>query len=259
MSSKACGVRPSERGVANFATLAIRIRLDFLLNQLECRRAMKLALPGPPTAFLQRVGLRSRKLAAAAGAAMAKFGLGRRLQQLYLTPVSAALALLCAILGIWWSYEVLAAPPVLEPPKIALPKRASASVIIKQFVPQSLDRYSIIDEKSVFSPLRQAIKSAREAAAQTRQPPSFILVGVIMSGEERIAITKAPGSNASVTVTPGQTIEGWEVVSIAADHIELRADAQTVVLPLYPPSQKSGNIDAGQAVDTGQQPPPNSN
>lgn len=160
------------------------------------------------------------------------------LRRLDLSSLAALLVVLCANLTGCILYEVSAPPPAFEVPKIVLSKRPSDPVAIKEFVPPPLERFSAIDERPVFSPLRQPLNppKGKDAIAQVRPPPSFILVGVIISGTERIAITRAPGANTAVTATLGQTIEDWEVTAIETDHITLRAGTDIYELPLHPPS-----------------------
>jgi len=177
-----------------------------------------------------------KKAGRSLGALLSRIEIARALQRLYLTPKGGVLAALCGLLFLWLSYEVLASPPTLQPSAIALPKRASAALTVRPFVPPSLDMFAVIDDKLVFNPLRQPIRSATAAVEQTGQPPAFVLVGVILSSGERIAITKSPGSNASVNVRVGENLEGWEVTTIEADHIELRSGADVMQLPLHPAS-----------------------
>ena len=114
-----------------------------------------------------------------------------------------------------------------------------AMLAIPQFVPPAIEAYAEIDSRPVFSPLRRPVKTP-QAEAATLQPPNFSLVGVILQGLTRIGITKAPGSNTAIDVTPGQTIGGWQVVEIEADRMELSSGAQIYTLRLQPSS-------AGQA------------
>lgn len=178
------------------------------------------------------------------------------LRRVFLTPATALLIILCVMLFTWLLYEIFAPLPQLQPPKITLPKRASIQYAVKEFVPPPLEQFTVIDERTVFSPLRLPVRTAKEkeALAQVRPPPSFVLVGVILSGTDRIAITRAPGANESVNVTVGKTIEGWEVSRIEPDHIELHAGDDTVQLPLYPPSSSQAPMPGPNAL-AGQPPP----
>lgn len=178
---------------------------------------------------------------ASVGALLAKLEIRDALRRLYLTPATALLIALCVILCLWLLFEIFAPLAEVQPPKTTLVKRASIQYALKKFVPPPLEQFAVIDERAAFSPLRRAVRTAKEkeALAQLRPPPSFVLVGVILSGTERIAITRAPGANESVNVTIGQTIEGWEVSRIEPDHIELHSGDATVQLPLYPPSTQA--------------------
>jgi type II secretory pathway component PulC len=175
---------------------------------------------------------------ASLGARFAKLEIRQFLRRFDLTPVTTLMIILCMILGIWLLYDIIAPLPSVRPPKVTLVAHHAHSFVVKEFVPPPLEQFAAIDERPVFSPLRQAIKSAKdkELEAQLKPPPSFVLVGVILGNTERIAITRAPGANDSVNVTLGQMIEGWEVVRIEADHIELRTDSRDYQLQLYPPS-----------------------
>lgn len=162
------------------------------------------------------------------------------------------LALLCLALTFWLFFELLASPPQFEAPKVTL-VRHSAQVKVAQFVPPPIEAFAIIDDRSVFNPLRQKILSPREAKAQERPPPAFVLAGVILSSTARIAITKAPGANDSVNVMIGQSIDGWEVTAIETDHIDLRDGPNVYTLPLRPKSGSSVQAPLTQPQE--QQPP----
>ena len=192
---------------------------------------------------------------ASSGALFAKLEIRNTLRRFHLTPVSTLLIIICVILFTWLLYETFASLPQVQPPKITLTKRAAIQYAVKEFVPPPLEQFAVIDERTAFSPLRRAVRTAKEkeALAQVRPPPSFVLVGVILSGTQRIAITRAPGASDSVNVTIGQTIEGWEVSRIEPDHIELHAGDDTVQLPLYPPSAQAP-MPSPNAL-AGQQPP----
>lgn len=169
------------------------------------------------------------------------------LRRLHLSPISGVLAVICINFAAWLFYEVAAAPPKLQPPKIALAKHGTLPKI-SPFVPPPFQEFAVIDERPLFSPLRKKLLSPQETVAQKRPPPSFVLVGVILGSTERIAITKAPGASNSVNLTPGQSIEGWEVTAIEADHITLRAGTDTYELPLYLPSGARNGVPAEQNV-----------
>jgi hypothetical protein len=117
----------------------------------------------------------------------------------------------------------MGAPSSPSGPLLALPRSTPAP----QTVPRaSAELMQPILARPLFAetrrmPLSLPAPSAPQPAAQIPEP-SARLVGTIVAGGQRIALFDMPGGKAQA-VTRGQSIEGWNVVTIDTDRVSLRA------------------------------------
>jgi len=100
--------------------------------------------------------------------------------------------------------------------------------------------FSIIPEKSVFSPLR-AREETSEVAAVPETPPLTqkpILVGVTIAGSQRMAsiidpTSQSSGSRKSQIKRLGDVYKGYTITDITKDQIVLEAGARKEIIPLH--------------------------
>jgi hypothetical protein len=75
------------------------------------------------------------------------------------------------------------------------------------------------------------------AAAPTPQAPppairAYVIVGVMVSGQRRLAWVKAPSASSPAKISEGDVVQGWRVKQIAADRVTFEAGAVEHVLEL---------------------------
>lgn len=85
------------------------------------------------------------------------------------------------------------------------------------FTMPSFESYDEVTRRPLFSPNRRA--AVRTAAGQAAKSTSFVLAGVILSGDRRIALIQEANSPKLRHVDEGQEIDGWIVRSIDADKV----------------------------------------
>jgi hypothetical protein len=92
--------------------------------------------------------------------------------------------------------------------------------------------YRSVTERPIFAPSRRpTVRDAPEAVADA---VSFNLVGIVISGEDKIAlISQAQTQGKGLQrIKEGQTIGGWTVQAIEQDRVVLERDAGTHELKL---------------------------
>ena len=134
---------------------------------------------------------------------------------------------LCAILGAIVYLEIAHGPfnrssVSLTPPgediALAEPSRAAASL-------PPLENFSEIVDRPLFIPSRRPIQAddgAVSGSGVTRN--QFILVGVVIAAEERMAVMQRRAARDILRVVEGQQIDGWTVESITPEGVRLRHD-----------------------------------
>jgi type II secretory pathway component PulC len=65
------------------------------------------------------------------------------------------------------------------------------------------------------------------AKPQVIPKPKFILVGVFVNSDAGVAVVQKPGTDKQIRLAPGDSIDGWEVMSILPDRITLRSQQET--------------------------------
>lgn len=142
------------------------------------------------------------------------------------TRSQAALLSLCGTLLAMLIYELTAPLTLLESPQIHMHRLEAAIAQPQLFMAPPLASFAVIDDRPVFNPLRQPVKGTPvpgEAAAATAPPPKFVLVGIIVDGQSKLALIKMPGAPFATGVAVGGDIAGWQVSEIDADGIVLHS------------------------------------
>lgn len=160
-----------------------------------------------------------------------------------LPALSAGLSLLLGAMAI---VDLAAAPrhwalPALAPPPTAGPAAAP------QILPPPREEFAESLERPLFSASRRPPPAAPaknqadgRAQAQRAAAGSLALIGTIIGPQTRIALIRN-GSAPTQRVTPGQSVEGWEIVEITKDRVVLRGGGSQQELTVPPPSQSNGN------------------
>lgn len=127
------------------------------------------------------------------------------------------LAFACVGLAGIVALELTAAPgmPPSDQPPTHPPATAAGSDTVRFAMPPA-DSYAEIETRPLFSNTR---RPSAFAAATAQAHPNFVLVGTILSHDERDALIKH-GQPARVDhVTEGQAVDGWTVDSILPDRV----------------------------------------
>jgi hypothetical protein len=102
--------------------------------------------------------------------------------------------------------------------------------------------FSAISERPVFSATRRpppppsvAAAAAPTPAAPPVPPPpvNVILIGIMIEPGKNFAVLKTPSSPTTLTVSEGDTVNGWQVGEILADRVVFRINAseQEILFP----------------------------
>lgn len=147
-------------------------------------------------------------------------------------PVTAALASLAALLLIaigfetGWGRRLLAPAPGTGPVKAA----AVDAKLLPPIVTSSPEQaYPETGARPLFTPTRRA---APAAAAANMVKGQFVLHGVTIVGELRIAMLKEKSSGRTLRAEKGREVNGMTVAEIEADRVTLRLGDDSETLPL---------------------------
>lgn len=141
-----------------------------------------------------------------------------------LTRAQVALAMLCLVLASLLAYETNAAPAAPDVPAARWQSPpAPAQLPIAPPLPPS-QSFASIDARPLFNPARTPVASVDPAAKIVVPPPTDVsLIGVIIDGERRLALLRTPASPLEVSVAVGDSVSGWQVATIAPDHVVLHS------------------------------------
>lgn len=113
------------------------------------------------------------------------------------------------------------------PARVLPPDHGNA--VVASHVPPPLAEFAEISERPLFVTTRRPlpITAAAPAAVQSvvaARPLQVIVLGVIVSGEHKLALLRIDNATQSRVVAEGDEIEGWKVVSITAQNIVIRGN-----------------------------------
>ncbi len=144
-----------------------------------------------------------------------------------IAPSQLALFGLCGALTLVFAWEIAAPTSSYGVPR---PDRAfHPAPIAFQDAPAAMSSASLdaIENRPIFSPARAPVKSKADASAAAAAFPTDVsLIGVIIDGQQKLALIKNTGAAFAGSVTEGVAIEGWTVAEIDADRIVLQSGAQ---------------------------------
>jgi hypothetical protein len=154
---------------------------------------------------------------------------------------------LCAILGAIVYLEIAYGPfnpssASLTPPggDIALAEPSLAAVSLPP-----LEDFSEIVDRPIFIPSRQPILAEDGTAAGSGATRNqFVLVGVVIAAEERMAVMQRRSAREVLRVVEGQQVDGWTVESITPEGVRLRHDdlvEEIILRETMGPAAREGN------------------
>ncbi|MGF1455073.1 MAG: hypothetical protein ACFB6R_06805 [Alphaproteobacteria bacterium] len=158
---------------------------------------------------------------------------------------NAALAAACGLAGVAL-HGALSAP---AEPRLPRPGSAGGSVetdrpALPVVEPVALRDLPQTRNRPVFSPDRrppaQEVTQTAETAEPRVSPGTLVLAGVVLSERTRAALLRPAPAAKAEPVGLGETVQGWTVSAIAADHVRLSAAGQTVRLDLRPSVAQTG-------------------
>jgi type II secretory pathway component PulC len=134
--------------------------------------------------------------------------------------VEQGLLALNALFAATLLYFVLAPLPTFEPPQVRLadrPRHATTQAFAANDPPAVVDE---IGERPMFLPSRKPIASPMAAAAQTT-PPDVALVGIILDGQDKLAMLRTPSAPFASSYRLGASVQGWQVTEITSGTVVL--------------------------------------
>jgi hypothetical protein len=138
-------------------------------------------------------------------------------------------ALLFSLLG----YEVMALQQhqavvsVAAPAPLELPDAAQSPVVSAR----TIEDYAEITNRPLFNRERRPLE-LQQADQVEEEALNFTLVGVVLTPEQQVAIIYSKKQKQPVKVALWEWIEGWRLVAVAANVVELRKGKRAVELEL---------------------------
>lgn len=161
----------------------------------------------------------------------------------------------CAALLLMLIYELTASPAVAElPPVPARQILAEAALPAARALPP-LASFSAIDARPLFAPDRKALPPPEEQTATLAPPTQLSLIGVIIDKTHRLALIRSPSASIEVSVSVGESIEGWTVAAVEPDRVVLRSGGTDYALDLFAKRAPGSAPPIPSAPLAGPQPP----
>ncbi len=143
--------------------------------------------------------------------------------------VIAALVALNALLAAALLWANLQEPDDLPavPARVLPPDRGNA--VVASYVPPPLAEFAEIGERPLFVATRRPLPIAAAAPAAVQpvvaaRPLQVVVLGVIVSGERKLALLRVDNVPQSRVAAEGDEIEGWKVVSITTQNVVIRGN-----------------------------------
>lgn len=150
--------------------------------------------------------------------------------------IEVALALLCAALTAWL-FIPAKSPKIPSAPRRAMPVAPAPSADVLANVPP-IDHYAAVENRLIFDPARKAPPPSvkKEDPGSAPPPPSALLTGVILKGDRKLAILRAPGWSTSKNLSLGDKLDAWTLDAIAPDHVSLKSGPFSQEIRIQPPT-----------------------
>jgi hypothetical protein len=177
-------------------------------------------------------------------------------------PVVAALALLAVILAAVLAVEVGTGGPKVPAAASRRAVPAEAKLLPPMVAAAPEQAYPETAARPIFSPTRRPAPVAVAAPQPTIQRNQFVLLGVTMAGDTRIAMLRERSNGKLHRVEKGREINGMKVAEIEREAVTLAAGAEneTLTLTVQKAGATPGAAPAAAAVSGGpflpQAPPP---
>lgn len=134
--------------------------------------------------------------------------------------VLLSLGSICAALALALLYLIFAPLPELEPPSVPLAHKPRPVLDAQPIAMPPPAVFAEIDARPAFRPDRKPVAAPQTAAASVA-PPDVRVVGVIIDGENRIAMIRVPSSPLATAFHVGGAISGWQIAEIDPDRVVL--------------------------------------
>jgi hypothetical protein len=167
-------------------------------------------------------------------------------------PVLAVLGLLAVALAAVLAVELTTGGPTVPAgaSRKAVPAEVKLLPPMAATVPEQA--YPETAARPLFSPTRRPAPPVVAAAQPTMQRGQFVLLGVTMAGETRIAMLRERSSGRIVRVEKGRDVNGLRVAEIERESVTLAAGAENETVSLT--VQKPGAPAPGQPAPAGAPP-----
>jgi hypothetical protein len=144
--------------------------------------------------------------------------------------VPLSLAAICAVLGakVYDEWLGLQQPVTIEAPVAATGDAPASLPLGPSLTTPGEDSFAAIIERPLFSPSRRPAEAAPApapetvAAAPAEASLDFVLVGTIVSGDERVALVETKGDGKIVQVRERGEVLGWTALLIEDGRVVFR-------------------------------------
>jgi hypothetical protein len=138
------------------------------------------------------------------------------------------LDLLLALLALWLAVALVID---FDRPAPVVERAADPAADVRPPPPPSLDDFEVVLERPLFARDRRADMPAVEEPP--REEPDWRLVGVVVAGEESLALLADPESGTTERVRVGDDVGEWRLTEVSAGAVVLRdagGDERTLAL-----------------------------
>lgn len=148
------------------------------------------------------------------------------------TAAALAFAAINLALAAIVTVELRTSDTLMGAPAVTMTQPTPAAPSSDDFFLPPLSAYAAVTERPLFARNRRPL-APQAAAATVADAKSFVLVGVTVSGKERMAVIRRGAPPTIARLTEGQEIDGWTVRHIGDDRVVLRNHATEATIPLY--------------------------
>ncbi len=141
-------------------------------------------------------------------------------------PLLIGLMALSLLLAGLFVYEITAPLPESDPPVVHLKPKAQRAAAAMAVTTPSQEAFAEIEMRPMFLPSRKPVATAAEASAAALTPPDIALVGVIVSGQDSLAMLRTPSAPLASAYRVGADISGWKLSEITTERVVLTAGGQ---------------------------------
>jgi hypothetical protein len=150
--------------------------------------------------------------------------------------VPAALVTALFAMGAAIAYDILAPLPrseASESPDRTTEGSPSAAPV---FVPPPIQTFSVVNRRPLFSRSRQAISDPVEVdnSDDGSQGSGIQLVGIMIGMGRSVALLRSVATAETAGLSPGDSFQGWQLVTIGPAEAVLRSAARNIAIRLHP-------------------------